>query len=194
MAEVPLKDHCSRTDDIMGYAHIHSDPQNASEELKSSFFPSERQARWDKGTRGKHKSTQLMGSRRLPRHMRAKVVTAEQRLEASVVHMGHIMTSDHILWEQFTRRVALQDQEPPPWLCHKPANCAQVICWLQKDNESGEFNAFFLTSNVCHTSRGWPASTQISNMSITTDNIFPNVACVVSVKRNLKVLSDLLQK
>ena len=45
MAGVLLKDHFSSTDDIKGYAHIHSDSQPVSEELKSSFFPSEWQGR-----------------------------------------------------------------------------------------------------------------------------------------------------
>lgn len=43
MAGVLLEDHFSNTDDIKGYAHIHSDSQQASEELKSSFFPPEQQ-------------------------------------------------------------------------------------------------------------------------------------------------------
>jgi len=35
---VLLKDHFSSTDDIQGYACTHSDSQQVSEELKSSFF------------------------------------------------------------------------------------------------------------------------------------------------------------
>lgn len=41
MAGVTLKDHFSSTADIKAYAHIHSDSQQVSEELKSSFFPIE---------------------------------------------------------------------------------------------------------------------------------------------------------
>lgn len=39
MARVPLEDHFSSTDDIQGYARIHSDSRQVSEELKSSFSP-----------------------------------------------------------------------------------------------------------------------------------------------------------
>lgn len=39
MAGVPLEDHFSSTDDIQGYAHIHSDSQQVSEELKLSVSP-----------------------------------------------------------------------------------------------------------------------------------------------------------
>lgn len=67
VAGVPFEDHFSSTDDIQGYAHIHSDSQQVSKELKSSFLPFR-----EKGTKGKYKSMQCPG------HTCAKVPISRQ--------------------------------------------------------------------------------------------------------------------
>lgn len=132
MAGVPLEDYFSSTNDIRGYAHIHSDSQQVSQELKSSCFPSERQGRWEKGTRGKHESRQRVGSGRV-----SGAHACQGAHGCGAMPAWRHQSTWNISWQRLTYCESssgggecFRNQEPPAWPCHKPANCPQVICWL----------------------------------------------------------------
>lgn len=100
MAGVLLKDHFPSTDDMKGYACIHSDSQQVSDKLKIFLFSIRGARKTRERHRGKAGTHAAHGKQKVPR-----ALLSSAGLEAPV-HGEHVTTAAHVSREQLANRAS----------------------------------------------------------------------------------------